>query len=651
MSKKTKLLIRKGQELPPNGEQWNEVGVIKGSDLDDCDGHDVVVFSPGTRWSNTREWNYRDETHVDVAHFVKHLTLLASQHGTNTYDFIDEMCRLFEVKKDSQNPDFWEDRPSMVIDIANECLHQTRDTTIRTGSTEIITDRLRKCVFLTSEIPDKDKKYIEEVYDFDDFVKGMGYETGDTFTYYRYTPARGKTPATYDLRRPEHYVTVTDRPSVINLQTWKAFFDRLKMFKDSEWEEDMDWVMELLYSGKIQKDIMAKINKEAESILNDAKTHKEKNELTKRLKKAKCSMLTGRRLDDIKALLIRDTLLTRGSIPVTCEARSGANTVTLKTGQTVPVEIRKNVGMIYTKTGRTRTGVWWRVAYSPSQQSVNVQTPSDVVDIQTEKDVWTTVKTDSEEYLKLTPTERQNKNRVRGATNKRTGRPVPLGKNIRIHQKGTVANLSPKWNGDLDEIINPIKDRVWSMSKEDLASAWNFRRELNGSFSEFKGRVYSPYNVKAKIPELVYMQTTEYKNKEPFKRNKNGKLTNYDEKRDQFRVGHTIVAKYDNHTGTYEMVMRINHYQSHKEDWDGIPTPSIKNKYGGPREEALVLVEKLLAPKKKKKVTTRRKQVVTKKADRTTFSGEGSAEDFLAEFSRRHAKEDAESNKPSLEEE
>jgi len=618
MDKKTKLMIKSGQDKPPNGAVYEEIGIISAIDIDEiADGGDVTVFKPGSQWSNTDSWMDRDEIHLDVAHYVKNLTFLASQHDTNSHEFMSEMCRLFDARKQN-HPRFWEDRPNMVIDIANACLHQTEERMIgKDGITEIITDSLKECNFITAEIPDKDEKYIEEVYDFDDFVKGMGYETGDEFTYYRFTPARGRAPATYDLTKPIWGKKAYNRPAVINLQTWIAFFDRFYMFKDSEWEEDMDWVMELLYSGRIQKKTMARIDKKAKSIQNDAKTKEEKHELKKRLSRAKCFGLTGSRLDDIKALLIHDLLHAHG-VPIMSQGHNGKL-----------YENRNKAGPIYTKEGVTETNKLWKVAYSPTKQFIEAKELNKRVLVCTddENDVWTKVSITDDEYLKLTPKQRMSSDYVKGNYSI-----------TRVQPKGSIANLSPRWDGQLESILNPMKTRMWGIDRETLASAWDARRKLAKHHSEFKGTRLAPYNVRARIPELRYIQTTviTYDDPNAFDEEK-GEFVHRSRSGD-FRVGHTVVSRYKHRTGMYEKEAWVGHYQAHDLSWDGNPKPSITDSFGGPLGEASEQVRKKLEPRKKRANATRRKKsVVTKKADRTTFSGVRSAEDFLAEFNRQHA--------------
>jgi hypothetical protein len=631
MDEKTKLMIRAGKDKPPNGAVYEEIGIISATDIDAiANGGDVTVFKPGSQWSNTDSWMNRDEIHLDVAHYVKHLTYLASQHGTNTHDYMSEMCRLFDARK-QKHPRFWEDRPNMVIDIANACLHQTEERMIgKDGITEIITDSLKECEFITAGIPDKDENYIEDVYDFDDFVKGMGYETGDEFTYYRFTPARGRTPATYDLTKPIYGKKAYNRPAVINLQTWIAFFDRFYMFKDSEWEEDMEWIMELLYSKRIQKGTMARINKKAKSILNDAKTNEEKHELNKRLKMAKCFKLTGSKLDDIKALLIHDLLHEHG-VPILSRGFNGKL-----------YENRNKAGPIYTKTGVTGTNKLWRVAYSPSKQFIEIKELSNRVEVHTdfENDVWRNVAVEDDEYQKLTPKQRMNGDYVR--------RNYSI---TRIQQKGSIANLSPRWDGKLDSILNPMKTRMWGIEQETLASAWSKRKELAKHHLKFKGTQLAPYNVRARIPELVYIQTTVRKYDDPFAFDEvKGKFLHCNLNRD-FKVGHTVVARYKNRTGMYEKEAWVNHYQVQSDDdWDGSPKPSITNQYGGPLGEASTQVSKKLEPKKKRaKAIRQQKPVVTKKADRTTFSGDISGDMVLEEMARMRTAES--DNDSSLDEE
>lgn len=637
METKNKLLITKGQELPPQGAVYEEVGVIEKEQLENLDGNDVTVFKPGTPWSNTEAWNGRDEIHLDVAHYVKQLTYIASQHGTNSYEFLDEMCRLFDARG-QKHPQFWEERPHMVIDIANECLHQTNDRMIMDGVTEIITGSLKKCNFITAEIPDEDEKYIEEVYNFDEFVKGMGYKTGDKFTYYRFTPAREKAPATYDLTKPIWDKKAYNRPAVINLQTWKAFFDRFYMFKDSEWEEDTDWIMELLYSKRIQNETWVAISGEAESILRDAETKKEIKELRNRLQNAGCDKLTGSMLDDIKALLIRDLLLTNSGVPIMSEGHTGKL-------------YKSKVHAIYTKTGVTSKNKVWKVAYSLSKHYIEVKGLRDNVKLLTngednEDNTWTKVNVDDEEYLKLTPTQRTSK-LVRGNYSITT-----------VQHKGSVANLSPGWDGKLHSILNPMKTRMWGVREKTLASAWETRRKLNKNFPKFKGVRQALYsgNVKAKIPELEYRQTIVFDNSDPFRVNeKTHKLNNFVSGRG-FRVGRTVVVRYDNRTGMYEMVRwPIIHYQPHSgiaDDWDGSPTPAIANAFGGPTGEAGVLVDKIMTPKTKKKTVVKNTTVVEKKGDKVTFRGGNVEGAFLEHLERNRALTDAKSGKDSsLEEE
>ena len=182
-----------------------------------------------------------------------------------------------------------------------------------------------------------------------------------------------------------------------------------------------------------------------------------------------------------------------------------------------------------------------------------------------------------------------------------------------------------------------------------LASAWDARRELAPLQPKFKGNTFAPYNSKARIPELTYIQTTVQTYDDPFAYDeKKGKFVHRGRHGD-FKVGHTVVARYKNRTGMYEKEIWVNHYQEHhNDDWDGSPKPSITDSFGGPLGEASTQVTKKLEPKKKKRANATRpkKAVVTKKADRITFTGDESVGAFMDMLDER---EKAESS--SLEEE
>lgn len=302
-------------------------------------------------------------------------------------------------------------------------------------------------------------------------------------------------------------------------------------------------------------------------------------------------------------------------------------------------ENRNKAGPIYTKTGVTGTNKLWKVAYSPTKQFIEAKELSKRVLVCTddENDVWTKVSITDDEYLKLTPKQRVNSDCVKGNYSI-----------TRVQPKGSIANLSPRWDGELESILNPMKTRMWGIDRETLASAWDARRKLAKHHSEFKGTRLTPYNVRARIPELTYMQTTVQTYDDPFAFNEEKGEYVHRTRSGDFRVGHTVVSRYKHRTGMYEKEAWVGHYQDHDGNWDGRPKPSITDSFGGPLGEASEQVRKILEPKKKKRANATRpkKAVVTKKADRITFTGDESVGAFMDMLDERRKAESS-----SLEEE